>query len=206
MTNETGQRILSEAHDLFMQFGLKSVSMDDIASKTGVSKKTIYQFYSDKEHLVAEVVTNIINENQQNCDIDAAQSTNAIHEVFLAMEQMTKLFHDMNPSILFDLHKYYPKAFKIFHRHKNEFIYNKIKDNIKRGIKEELYRDDFNIEIMSRYRVEAIVVPFKPEFQMAVKENLAIVSEALSTNFLFGIASQKGHKLIVKYLQNKNNK
>ena len=59
---------------------------------------------------------------------------------------------------------------------------------------------------MSRYRVEAIVVPFKPEFQMAVKENLAIVSEALSTNFLFGIASQKGHKLIVKYLQNKNNK
>lgn len=193
-------RIRLSAHTLFMQYGLKSVSMDDIANGMGISKKTIYQCYADKETLVAAVVLGITDENEQVCNRDIAVSKNAVHEIFLAMEQMSKLFKTMNPSILFDLQKYYPNAFKVFYKHKNEFIFNKIKENLIRGIKEELYRPEINIETLSRYRVESIILPFSPEFQSVTKMNLVELSKELSTHFLYGITTPKGQKQINKYI------
>jgi AcrR family transcriptional regulator len=206
MTNDTAIRIFQQAHLLFMQYGLKSVSMDDIANKMGISKKTIYQFYADKEALVAEVVKQITSENQFQCDNDIINSENAIHEIILAMEQMSKLFETMNPSILFDLHKYYPQAFKLFLAHKNDYVYGKIKQNINRGIKEGLYRDDLNLEIVSRYRVESIVIAFNPEFQSSVKSSLVSIAQELSTFFLYGVVNEKGYKLINKYSKNRSKK
>lgn len=79
---DTALRIQLEAHSLFMQYGLKSVSMDDIAAKIGISKKTIYQFYSDKEQLVIQVITAIINKNQETCEIDRKRAIDAVHEIF----------------------------------------------------------------------------------------------------------------------------
>ena len=205
-TNDTAIRIFQQAHLLFMQYGLKSVSMDDIANKMGISKKTIYLFYADKEALVAEVVKQITSENQFQCDNDIINSENAIHEIILAMEQMSKLFETMNPSILFDLHKYYPQAFKLFLAHKNDYVYGKIKQNINRGINEGVYRDDLNIEIVSRYRVESIVIAFNPEFQSSVKSSLVSIAQELSTFFLYGVVNEKGYKLINKYAKNRSKK
>jgi len=206
MTNDTAIRIFQQAHLLFMQYGLKSVSMDDIAGKMGISKKTIYQYYADKEALVAEVVKQITSENQFQCDNDIVNSENAIHEIILAMEQMSKLFETMNPSILFDLQKYYPQAFKLFLAHKNDYVFGKIKQNIIRGINEGLYRDDLNIEIVSRYRVESIVIAFNPEFQSSVKSSLVSIAQELSTFFLYGVVNEKGYKLINKYAKNRSKK
>jgi len=206
MTNDTAKRIFQQAHLLFMQYGLKSVSMDDIANKIGISKKTIYQFYADKEALVAQVVKQITTNNQLQCDNDICNSENAIHEIILAMDQMSKLFETMNPSILFDLQKYYQQAFKIFLTHKNEYVYGKIKENINRGIKEDLYRDDLNVEIVSRYRVESIVIAFNPEFQSSVKSSLVTIAQELSTFFLYGVVNEKGYKLINKYSKNRSKK
>ena len=206
MTNDTAKRIFQQAHLLFMQYGLKSVSMDDIANKIGISKKTIYQFYADKEALVAQVVKQITTNNQLQCDNDICNSENAIHEIILAMDQMSKLFETMNPSILFDLQKYYPQAFKFFQAHKNDYVYGKIKQNITRGIKEGLYRSDLNLEIVSRYRVESIVIAFNPEFQSLVKSNLVSIAQELSTFFLYGVVNEKGYKLINKYTKNRSKK
>jgi AcrR family transcriptional regulator len=206
MTNDTAIRIFQQAHQLFMQYGLKSVSMDDIANKMGISKKTIYQFYADKEALVSEVVKQITSNNQLQCDNDISNSENAIHEIILAMEQMSKLFETMNPSILFDLQKYYPQAFKYFQTHKNDYVYGKIKQNITRGIKEGLYRPDLNIEIVSKFRVESIVIAFNPEFQTSVKSGLVSIAQELSTFFLHGFVNEKGLKLITKYTKNRSKK
>ena len=199
--NETELRIQQEAHTLFMQYGLKSVSMNDIAAKLGISKKTIYQFFSDKEQLVIKVITGILNKNQETCDYDRKRASDAIHEIFLAMQQMAELFHHMNPSVLFDMHKYYPEAYKVFLKHKNNYLYTVIKENIIRGINEGLYRSELNVETITRFRLESIIIPFNPEFQHQLKSNLSVVSEELSTHFLFGLVSQKGYKIILKYIQ-----
>ncbi len=202
-SNDHKDRIRKQAHDLFMQYGLKSISMDDISSKMGISKKTLYQFFSDKETLVIAVVSEILRSNRENCDESRVKSKDAVHEIFLAMELMSELFHHMNPSILFDLHKYYPQGFDIFKSYKNSYLYEIIRNNIQRGIKEELYREDINIDITTRFRLESIVLPFHPDFHQTVKQPLAKIAEELSKHFLFGIVSQKGYKLTLKYFQSK---
>ncbi|HMK03543.1 MAG TPA: TetR/AcrR family transcriptional regulator [Ferruginibacter sp.] len=203
---ETSERIRQKAHELFMQYGLRSVSMDDIANGLGISKKTIYQSYADKDALVDAVVKVIIGHNQEYCDIDRRTSDNAVHEIFLAMEFMMEIFRSMNASLLFDMQKYHPNAFLQFSKHKNDYLYGVIKDNLIRGVKEELYRPEIKIEILARFRVESVSLPFNPEFHTKLKASLAEIEEEMTYNFLFGLVSQKGYKLILKYQQERTKK
>ncbi len=201
--NDTAERIKQKAHDLFMQFGLRSVSMDDIANALGISKKTIYQFYSDKDALVDDVMTSVFDNDEVCCDRDRMSSENAIHEIFLAVEFMVEMFKTMNTSVLFDLKKYYPNSYMRFLKHKDNYLYGVIMDNLKRGIEEELYREDLKIEVLARYRVESVLLPFNPEFQHKIKESLANIQEEITLHFLFGLVTPKGYKLAVKYQQNR---
>jgi AcrR family transcriptional regulator len=192
-------RIKIAAHDLVMQYSVRSVSMDDIASKVGMSKKTIYQYFRDKDELVEAVVEDVLTKNECNCDIDRKNAENAVHEVFLSMDMLTEMFRSMNASVIYDLEKYHPKAFQKFLQYKNQYLYNVIKDNLKRGISEELYRSEINIEILSRYRLELMLLPFNPEFLRASKANLLEAEQEMITHFLFGLVNLKGFKLILKY-------
>lgn len=196
---ETSIRIREKAHDLYMQYGIRSVSMDDIANSLGMSKKTIYQHYADKDELVVAVIEKEIEQNQRTCELDRSQSVNAIHEIFKAMDMMVELFSNMNPSLLFDMQKYHPKAFQVFLKHKNDYIYSIIKENIERGIYEALYRAEIKVDILSRCRLETMMLPLSPDFHSKLKYNLAEIEEEFIIHFLFGLASPKGYKLIQKY-------
>jgi hypothetical protein len=107
----------------------------------------------------------------------------------------------MNPSLMFDMQKYYPAAYQKFSRHKNDYLYGVIRDNLLRGIREELYRPEIRVEVLARFRVESIIIPFNPEFHTKVKENLADMEEEITLHFLFGLVSLKGYKAIIKYQQ-----
>lgn len=200
---DTKQRIQKAAHDLLMQFGIRSVSMDDIAANLGMSKKTIYQYFKDKDELVAAVVDEVIKTNQCSCLEDRDKAENAVHEIFLVMEMMAKMFKTMNPSILFDMQKYHPVAFQKFAKHKNEFLFNMCTTNMERGLKEGLYRPELAVDILCRYRVETMFIPFNPEFQNSVKHSLAKIEEEILVHFLFGLVSLKGYELIMKYKEQK---
>ena len=198
---DIGIRIKEKAHDLFMQFGLRSVSMDDIANNLGMSKKTIYQYFADKDELVQVVIQEKISNTQATCDGDRIKAVNAIHEVFLAMDMVVELFSTMNPSLLFDMQKYHPRAFLKFQKHKNDYIYNIIRENMQRGIKEELYRSEIKVDILSYYRLETMMLPFHSDFNGKLKYNLAEIEEEFIIHFLYGLATPKGDKLIQKYQQ-----
>ena len=107
---ETGTRIKQKAHDLFMQYGLRSVSMDDIANGMGISKKTIYHFYADKDELVDAVLESEFKKNESICEFDKSNSKNAIHEIFMAMDMMKEMFSSMNPALIFDMQKVSPQG------------------------------------------------------------------------------------------------
>ena len=203
---DTSARIRQKADELFMQYGLRSVSMDDIANALGISKKTIYQYYADKDELVNAVLGNIIKKNQATCELDCNSSDNAVHEIFLAIDLVKELFRSMNPSLLFDMQKYYPGAYRMFSEHKNDFLYGMIRQNLLRGIREELYRDNLDVEVLARFRVESIVLPFMPDFHTKVNIPLAEIEEELTIHFLYGLVSQKGYKLILKYQELRNKK
>lgn len=197
----TKQRIRHKADELFMRYGFRSVSMDDIALSLGISKKTIYQFFADKNELVDAVLEEILDYNKENCNNNRIGSTNAVEEVFLTMEMIEQMFVNMHPSVIYDMQKFHPMAFARFLKHKHDFLFNIISKNLQRGIKEEFYRPEIDIEIMARYRVESMMIPFNPEFYSRPKHNLAVVQQQLIEHYLYGVASLKGHKLILKYQQ-----
>lgn len=194
-------RIRLKAHELIMQYGIRSVSMDDIANSLGMSKKTIYQYYTDKDSLIEEVVVFFLQVNQGQCNYDVKQAKDAIHEIFLARDMMAEMLRAMNPSLLFDLQKYHPKAYEHFQKHKNDFIFNTIRNNLQRGISEGLYREDLKIDLVARFRVDSMLLPFVPEFQSHTRLPLAKVQEEVLEIFLYGLVTLKGHKLIAKYKQ-----
>ncbi|MEP7163429.1 MAG: TetR/AcrR family transcriptional regulator [Ferruginibacter sp.] len=198
---DTKQRIQKAAHDLVMQYSIRSVSMDDIAASLGMSKKTIYQYFKDKDELVEAVVDNVIDTNQCTCNDDRDKADNAVHEIFLVMEMMVEMFKTMNPSILFDMQKYHPAAFSKFQKHRNEYLYNVCIQNLQRGIQEELYRPEISVDILARYRVETMFIPFNPEFQRSLKHNLLEIEEEIIIHFLFGLVTLKGYKLVLKYME-----
>ncbi|MEO6315804.1 MAG: TetR/AcrR family transcriptional regulator [Chitinophagaceae bacterium] len=203
---DTKERIKVHATDLFMRYGIRSVSMDDIANHLGMSKKTIYQFYADKDELVEAVINNEITHNETCCQADINDSDNAVHELFLAMDMVLEMFQSMNPSVLYDMEKYHPRAYQKFLKHKNDYLYNIFRENLIRGIKEDLYREDINIDIISRYRIEVVFLPFNPSFQSRTKHTLAEIEEEIIVHYLFGLVNMKGYKLILKYKQERTKK
>ena len=184
---------------MVMQYGIRSVSMDDIATALGMSKKTIYQYFADKDDLVAAVVEEVIRFNQQCCTNDRAIAKDAVHEIFLAMQMMQEMFENMNPSILYDLEKFHPKAFKLFQDHKYNFLFQVLKENFERGIREELFRKDMEMEVLIKVRLESMMLAFNQQIFPKSKYRLVDLETQLTEHYLFGIASLKGHKLILKY-------
>ncbi len=196
---EPKERILQRAEELFMKFGIRSVSMDDIANHLGMSKKTLYQYFADKDELVMGVVDGHINGLQLECSVCHTDAKDAIHEIFMTMERIMVQFSNMNPMLLYDLEKFHYKAYQRFREHKDKFLLKIIRDNIEWGINDELYRPEVNVDVMSKFRIESMMIPFNVAVFPPGKYNLAAISEMIIENFTYGLATIKGHKLIQKY-------
>ncbi len=160
---DSKERILQKAHELFNRYGIRSVSMDDIAAQSGMSKKTVYQYFTDKEELVGGVFNTIMEGNKGDCCDAQKVSKNALSEVFFAFGRVQEMFADMNPAILFDMEKYHPETFKKFKEYQNGFLYGMIKANLERGVKEGLYREDIDIDTLTRYRIHSVMLAFNLE-------------------------------------------
>ena len=203
---EAKERLLVKAHELFLKYGLRSVSMDDIAAQLGMSKKTLYQYYADKDELVNAVFEGMLNLNKSQCLETANRGENAIHEVFLSFDMVQELLSSMNPSVLFDLQKYHPTANQKFLDFKNQFLYKMLVSNLQRGVEQGLYRDDVDIDIIARYRLYSVMLSFNPDVFPSNKGNLVRIEQQLQEHFLNGLATPKGQKLIQKYKQQRTQK
>ena len=202
---DTRNRIAEKAEELYMRFGIRSVSMENMADELGMSKKTLYQYFADKDELVEEVVKRHTQAIRQECEQIALEANDAIHEIFLIMERVMEDFRNMNPMVLFDLQKFHPKGFQRFSEYKNEFLLHFIRVNIERGIREGYYRSDVNLEIMSRFRLESMMIPFNISLYPPTQFNMAETAQLISENFIYGLASLQGHQLIQSYQQAKKN-
>jgi TetR/AcrR family transcriptional regulator, cholesterol catabolism regulator len=203
---EIKDRIKQKADELFRRYGIKSVTMDEIAGQLGVSKKTIYHSFSDKNELVDEVIVDMLKYNKECCQNYRIHSHNAIHEVFLAMDMLQVIFDNMNPSILFDIERNYPATYKKFKEFKYKFLFEVVKENLERGIHEELYRPEINIDVVAKVRLETMMLPFDEQLFPKNKFSMVTLHQQIIEYFLFGIASLKGYKLILKYQKERLNK
>lgn len=201
----TAERIVGKAYELFMRYGIRSVSMDEIANQLGMSKKTIYQFYADKDELVEDAIEIVLNINRNDCKMQQANSLNAIHEVFLSIDTVKQILSKMNPAVIFDLEKYHTGAFNKYNDHKNKFLFDVILTNINRGKQEGLYRKEINTNLIARFRLASMFLIFNPEIFPGEQFNLPQLIAETTDNFLYGIASEEGRLMIEHYKQQSKN-
>lgn len=202
---EAKDRILLKAHSLFLQYGVRSVSMDDIANQLGMSKKTLYQYYADKDELVHAVVDTHLCGMQEECVASTEDAKDAVHEIFLTMVRLMEQFAHMNPMLLNDLEKFHFRAFSRFREYRDGFLLQIVRKNILWGIEQELYREDLNVDILSKFRLQSMMMTFDVSLFPPGKYNLGETTAIILEHYLYGLATIKGHRLIQKYHQQRLN-
>jgi AcrR family transcriptional regulator len=198
------QEIIIAAFKQFKLLGFKSVTMDDIARKIGISKKTLYELFKDKDELVLECIKYMLNDNQVQTEKALKNSINAIDQAINILMIMEKMIRGMNPVCYLDLQRFYPSAAKYLNDHKDSFMFQCISDNLKQGIQEGFYREDIDIEIISRFRMESALIVFQHDLFPQEIYDIVKVNTQIFAHYIYGIASSKGHKMIESYLKKIN--
>ncbi|WP_417368990.1 TetR/AcrR family transcriptional regulator [Flavobacterium beibuense] len=142
--------ILKKANEMFLAYGFKSVTMDDIATELGISKKTIYQHFANKNDLV-EACTLELFENI-SCGIDniREQGKNSIEEIFIIRDFMMQQLRNEDASPFYQLQKFFPKIFSCLHKKQFDKMNGCMMDNLKKGMEHGLYRHELDIDFISR--------------------------------------------------------
>jgi len=134
-----------------MKLGFKSVTMDDIAGEMGISKKTIYKFFSNKEILIEEITAQIHSEIHEIIGQIVAQDFNAIEENYQIRKMFKEMFQSADTSPVYQLKKHYPSIFeKVMERERNE-CNTLFKKNIEKGIAQGLYRKEIPVETFVKF-------------------------------------------------------
>jgi len=199
--NEELKNILATARELYMKYGIKSITMDDVARELAISKKTLYQYVNDKDELVGKVIDNEILIRQEEICKCFRIGYNAIEELFEISFFMNNLMRNQNPATQYDLKKYYPQHFQKTEKARRDGIYSYIHLNLKKGIKEGLYREELNKEVIAKlYLWRAENSHLNELFTREEFASMKLFVELL-TYHVRGIATEKGIHVLEKKIK-----
>lgn len=189
---------------LFMKYGIRNTSMDDIAKELGVSKKTLYQWFNSKEEMLDRVIDTIINSiHDKHCNETIEQeSDNAIDVILNVMSRLGEIGKHVNPIFFWELNKYYPVQAKRLNDFRVKHIREKIIQNLKRGIDEGIYRKNINIDVVSYMYVN--IIEHFPELinnDYLKKYPMDVILREIYLFHLHAIVNEKGRQ----YLRTKIN-
>lgn len=198
------EKLIHKASDLFLSYGFKSVTMDDLANSLGISKKTIYQNFENKTKLVEATSLYVFNKIAYGIECICEQDHNPIEEFYDIKKFIMEHLKDEKSSPQYQLKKYYPKIFKSLKLKQFHLMQTCVNSNLTRGIEQDLYRDSINIDFISRVYFNTMMA-LKDE-ELFPKENFTV--HILMENFLEyhlrGICTEKGLKVLNKVITTKN--
>ena len=195
------ERIIEKTADMFMRYGVRSVTMDDIANRISISKKTIYQHFKDKKEVVKECIEYMMKEDKQDILEISKKAKDIIHEMVLMSIKFRQKMKEMNPGLLFDLKKYHPDAWEVYLDMKDECFKESIIDSLERGKKEGLIREDVDVPIIAQVRMAHVEIGFNPDVFSPTDYDISHVQMQMFTLFVYGITTPKGQELFSQYLQ-----
>lgn len=189
--------ILEKVSNLYRKYGIKSVTMDDISGELGISKKTLYLYVRDKKELVEKVILYEHEKKGISFRDIYMKEQNAIEELLEVNRLVTKLMQDYNPSLEYDLRKYYPKLNKRIKDDDRQRMYIAILKNMESGKEEGLFRKDLNTEVIAKLQISRF-----ENFQDSelFSRHEAVSFEVFREIFIYhirGISNEKG----IKYLE-----
>jgi len=203
--DEKKLQLIQRAGAVFMKYGIKSVTMDDLARELGISKKTFYIHFKDKNDLILTSIKLKIAGEKQICQDCATAGANAIETLISISDFIIEQLSNVNPTLFYDLQKYHPEAWQVMQDHKWKFVYDNIHTNILQGIKEGLYRSNLDPKIIARYYVASIDNMMCPEiFPWPEFKTDSIVKQILRFQ-IRGLANEEGIKYIKENFNTKIN-
>jgi AcrR family transcriptional regulator len=182
---------------LFRKYGIKSITMDDIAREVGISKKTLYQFVTDKTDLVNKVVESEMGYNKDCFELVTTVGKNAISELFEVNRFMIGMMKRNSPSFEYDLRKHYPEVFQKVMLTRRKGMYESVLANLKRGKAEGLYREELKEEILTKLQISRLENMYSDVMFSIEDYSAENIFRELFIYHIRGIANEKG----IKYLE-----
>ena len=192
--NPKSLRIIEKVSHLYQRYGIKSVTMDDVAGHLCISKKTLYEYFKDKEELVRHVMLRQYEKHNQYLREIAKMKLNAVEELLEVCKMIHIMYRDYNPSMEYDIRKYYPDLFSSIKMTWRERMFKAAFNNMNKGKKEGLYRKEIDSDILARMHVFRMEKMFESDlFTMEELSSFRVFHE-LFVFHLYGILSDKGRK------------
>jgi len=173
--------------------------MDDIAHRAGVSKKTLYQHFANKEEVVKESLRWYKTHMSENCEAMMKGSENAVESMVRLMALIDEMHKRINPMAMFELKRHYPETYNIFREQLLERDIEMLRDNIITGMKQGVYRENLNADLLARYRLETSLLILQPNLIVNERSDLMNINLVIGEHFLYGIMTPKGEELYKKY-------
>ncbi len=200
--NEELACIVSRVHELYTKYGIKSVTMDDVARHLGISKKTLYKHVTDKDDLVDKVIDYEIEMLNKGMECKQKQNLNAIEELLIVSKILNQKMKGLNLATLYDLRKYYPHHYERFTKARRDKMFENVMANIEKGQREGLFRTDLNASIIARIQISRV--------ESLIDNDIFTIEEFTSDKFFYeifiyhirGIANQKGIEFLENELKN----
>lgn len=188
------KELLDKVSAMYLKFGIKSVTMDDVARELLISKKTLYQYVKDKNELVERVIDRLIEaDNQQYCNI-LNDDRNAIEQLFDVCKHIREIITEVSTSARYDLKKYYPKQFTKLYEKKKEMMLRSVTENLEKGKLEGLFRPDFSTQYIALFFVSRIENTIEVEFFLDEKITKQDFFAEVFEYHIRGLVSPKGLK------------
>ncbi|MDD4644458.1 MAG: TetR/AcrR family transcriptional regulator [Bacteroidales bacterium] len=191
---------LLKVYELFNRYGIKSVTMDDVAHELSISKKTLYECIQDKSELVKHVMEMTDRFHSMKLKEITDRNLNALDELFEINQYMTHMVSQVNPSLGYDMKKYYPEIYKSIMLGQRQRLHNAILSNLSKGLSEGLYREDIDAEIISRLHMTRMESYHHKDGLGLTDLNPPEVTREIFIYHVRGIASHKGIEQLDKKL------
>ena len=198
---EAKGKILESAQELFITYGIRSVTMDDVARAASMSKKTLYQYFDNKDGLVSEVAKNHFEQEKAEFLEIEKDAKDAIEEILLVSKCLRKHVFRMNPSLLYDMQKYHGRAWDNYLQFKHSTIRGYVQRNIERGQREGVFRPEIDAKVLAIFRIEGIQLVFDTKLFPRDKFEFAKVQLQILDHFIYGLLTEKGRKKYEEYIQ-----
>lgn len=165
---------------MYLKHGIRNVTMDNVASEFGVSKKTLYQYFADKEDLVSQVVDFFLTDKEM--DIKSLEGSNAIDDIFFIRNRVAYILKLYNNNVELELKKTYPILYQKVYEAKRKLIFDNVSENIKKGIAQGLYRKDLEPTFIAKLHLGRTLYTMNPDY--GIFEEYEVSSLALFDNVL----------------------
>lgn len=200
INNEVKEELLENISELFLKYGLRSTSMDDICSHLKISKKTLYQFFSNKDDVVEQVMLHRRENHRTRKNLEKLKRHNPVEMIMIIKDHLIADLNGQMPANLFDLKKYHPEVYERINDQNNAFVHELLCEMLDRGIHDGFFRKDIDREVQIYLFGKQMYFLAEPEMISEIKYSVGIIISTIIENMIRALATPKGVQELEKLI------